>query len=286
MATLFDQLGYNFTPSGNDVIEFNDEVLDSLNRIPPLLDKWGYEDLRNQDSSVTNYLKNPTKNVTLQIINTVSNILNLSSSVSELASITTSCRNIVDHFIPGPGEFDPPIFVKGSSNNYIEHCDRLSGLVQPNENTADFPHYDMAIGIGKSIMYLVYQSDGIQNNAPIIGSFTSLFVKEELESEQIILQSFVEIVNSSISCSTSGDPPETVCSSNLSSGQISTITTKLNLVNSIFTNRRIHDENYYSNSRNLLEKYQEMKRYKNPGQSEKNLFDNYIGTERLKNNLS
>jgi hypothetical protein len=285
MASIFEQLGYNYTSTGNDIVEFTGDVLDSLQRIPPLLDEWAYEDLRNQDSAVTNYLRNPTKNVTLQIVSTVNSLLSLSSSVSGLSSITTSCRNIVDHFIPGPGEFDPPIFVKGSSNSYIEHCDRLSGLVQPNENTAELPHYDMAIGVGKSVMYLVYQSDGIQNNAPIMGSFTSLFVKEELESDQIVLQSFINVVNSSISCSTSGDPPETTCSSNLSPSQVSTITTKLNSVNDIFTNRRIHDENYYLNARTLLDKYEEMKRYKNPGQSEKNLFDNYIGTERLKNNL-
>lgn len=285
MASLFEQLGYNYTSTGNDVINFNDDVLKSLSSIPPLLDSWQYDDLRNQDSDVTNYVKNPTKNVTLQIIDNVNQMLSASSGVGNLSGIVSACRNIVDHYIPGAGEFDPPIFVQGSSSKYIAHCDRISGLVQPNENTAELPHYDLAIGIGKSVMYLIYQSDGVQNNAPIMGSFTSLFIEEELQNQQILIQTYNGIVNSSITCTTSGDPPETVCTSNLSSGQISAIISTLNTVNNYFTNRRIHDENYYTNATNLLQKYEEMKRYKGVGQSERNLFDNYIGTERLKNNL-
>jgi len=278
MASIFEQLGYNYTSSGNDIINFNDEVLNSLSKIPPLLDEWAYDDLKNQDSTVTNYLVNPVALISNTIKSTSQQIMSScigtnSIVVPELSSIYSAANNVVN-----------------SATSFVLHTDRISGLVQPNEDTADLPHYDLAIGIGKSVMYLVYQSDGVQNNAPIMGSFTSLFIKDELQTEQSIILTYPSIISPSISCSTStsGEPPETVtvCTSNLSSAIISTIVSKLNSISSLFNIRRTHDENYYTNARNLLEKYEEMKRYKSPGQSENNLFENYIGTDRLKTNLS
>jgi hypothetical protein len=283
MSTLFEQLGYNFTDTSGAVTDFSSDVVDNLSRLPPLLDDWQYDDLKNQDATVTNYLKNPTKNVTIQIIDSVTSILNVSSNVTNLSNVVTQCRNIVDHYLPGVGEFDPPVFVQGSSSKYIAHCDRISGIVQPNEDTALLPHYDLAIGIGKSLVYLIYQSDGVQNNAPIMGSFTSLLIESELQQKRQIILSYPSLIANSVTC-TIGDE-ETVCSSNLSPTQITQITSNLNDIQNIFNGRRLHDENYYTNASAMLEKYEEMKRYKSPGQTEKDLFTDIIGTDRLKNNL-
>jgi hypothetical protein len=274
MPSIFEQLGYNFTPSGNDIVNFTDDVLDSLNRIPPLLNEWQYNDLRNDDSDVTNYVTNPVASISNSIKSTSQQIMisclgTDGNVVPALSTIYTTANNVVN-----------------SATQFVMHTDRLTGLVEPNEDTAELPHYDIAIGIGKSVMYLVYQSDGVQNNAPIMGSFTSLCMKEELQTEQSIIISYPNLISSSISCTSAGEPPETTCTSNLSSGQISTIVSKLSSINTLFNTRRTHDENYYTNATNLLRKYEEMKRYKDVGQSEKNLFINYTGTERLKSNLT
>ena len=273
MASIFEQLGYNYTSTGNDVIDFNDDVLESLSKIPPLLEDWQYTDLQNQDAVVTNYLKNPVSNVT-NLIKTKSFEI-MSSCIGEGSNIASGLETI----------YNTANTLTNTCTQFVMHTDRLSGLVEPNENTASLPHYDMAIGIGKSVMYLIYQSDGIQNNAPIMGSFTSVFIGEQLENLKIDIQNYPNTISSSITCTTSGDPPSTSCSSNLTIGQITTINTKLTEINTLMNTRITHDENFYANSSTLLRKYQEMKRYKDVGQSERNLFDNYIGTERLKNNL-
>jgi hypothetical protein len=288
MSSLFGQLGYNFTDNSGTVTNFTDDVIDNLSRLPPLLEDWQYTDLKNNDSAVTNYLKNPTKPVTQQIITKVNQILSVSSGVGNLGGIVSSCLNIVDHTIAGPGEFDPPVFVEGSSSKYIAHCDRLSGLVQPNEDTAELPHYDLGIGIGKSLVYLIYQADGIQNNAPILGSFTSILIGPDLEQKNLAIIDYPDLISASITCVETDDGMGntfTTCTSNLSSQVINQIQNDLNDIHTLFNGRRIHDENYYTNASSLLEKYEEMKRYKDPGQTEKELFVDIIGTERLKGNL-
>jgi hypothetical protein len=288
MSSLFGLLGYNFNDTAGAVTNYSPEVVDNLSKLPPLLNEWQYEDLRNQDSDVNNYLKNPTKAITQQIVGKVNQILSVSSGIGNLGGISGACLNIVDHTIPGPTEFSPPIFVKGSSTKYIEHCDRLSGLVEPNENTAELPHYDLAIGVGKSLVFLTYQSDGIQNNAPILGSFTSILIGNELELKNTAIIDYPDFISASISCDSFEDSNGNtfiVCTSNLSSQVIAQIQNDLNEINSLFDGRRLHDENYYTNAVALLEKYDEMKRYKDPGQTEKELFVDFIGTERLKSNL-
>jgi hypothetical protein len=283
MSSLFGQLGYNFNDTSGTIVDFSPDVVDNLDRLPPLLEDWQYADLKNNDSAVTNYLKNPTKPVTQQIITKVNQILSVSSGVSNLGGIVTRCKNIVDHTILGD-EFTPPTFVKGSSSKYIEHCDRLSGLVQPNEDTAELPHYDLAIGVGKSLVYLVYQADGVQNNAPILGSFTSILIGPDLEQKNLAIIDYPDLIAASITCSDDGFG-NTTCTSNLSSQVITQIQNNLDDIHTLFNGRRMHDENYYTNASVLLEKYNEMKRYKEPGQTEKELFVDIIGTERLKENL-
>jgi len=285
MATLFEQLEYNFTDTGGTIQNYNDDVLEKMDKMPPLLEEWQYDDLKNEDSDVTNYLQNPTKQVTQQIIAKVNEIIGVSSGVTNLGSIQSACLNIVDHYVAGSGEFDPPVFVQGSSSKYIEHCDRLSGLVKPNEDTALLPHYDMAIGIGKSLVYLMYQADGIQNNAPILGSFTSILIGGDLEQKMQLIIDYPDLIENSITCVPDGDTGNTICSSNLTSQVITQIQTNLNSIQTLFNGRRLHDENYYANASALLEKFQEMKRYKAPGQTETELLTNILGTERLKSNL-
>jgi len=282
MSKIFDRLGYNFQPKGNDVIEFGDDAKSTLNAVPKLLDDWQYEAVATGDTG--GYLKNPTKNVTIQIVATVNQILSVSSGVTNLGGIVSRCLNIVDHFVAGPGEFDPPVLVLGSSTKYIDHCDRLSGVVEPNEETAELPHYDTAMAVGKSVTYIVNQSDGIEDNSPVMGNFTSILVEDDLIVLRSDILPYPNVIASSITCVTSDDGTGntiTVCTSNLSSQQITQIQNKLNDIDNIFDGRRIHDENFFNNSKDVLNDFQKMRRFKDMGQSERNLTQNYIGTEKL-----
>jgi hypothetical protein len=282
MSRIFDRLGYNFQPKGNDVINFSEDAKSTLNAVPKLLDQWQYDAVATGDTE--GYLKNPTKNTTVQIVSTVGQILSTSSGVDNLGGIVSRCLNIVDHFVQGPTESSPPVLVLGSSTKYIDHCDRLSGVVEPNEETAQLPHYDTALAVGKSVTYIVNQADGIEDNSPVMGNFTSILVDNDLVILYSDILPYPNLIAASITCTTSDDGTGntiTVCTSNLSSQQITQIQNKLNDIDNIFDGRRIHDENFFNNSRAVLDDFQKLRRFKDMGQSEKNLVQNYIGTEKL-----
>jgi hypothetical protein len=277
MPSIFDSLGYNYTPSANEVSDFSPEVIKSLDSLPPLLEKWQYEDLQNNDIATTNYLVNPVKSITesvrskcLSIISACANPNDSGNSVSNLLSVNSAAS-----------------FVQSNSGpNFIAHTDRISGLVQPNENTSELPHYDIAIGMAKTVMMIVYQADGIQNNAPMIGTFTSLFIEQEIQDKLELINNYPEIIETSIEEVTEivGENTFTYYTSTLTTQEIQDIANDITSITTLFTTRRTHDENFYANTTILLEKFEEMKRYKDLGETENNLINNYIGTDRLKAN--
>jgi len=281
MPSIFDSLGYNYTPTGNEVSDFSPEVIKSLDSLPPLLEKWQYEDLQNNDIATTNYLVNPVKSITesvrskcLSIIAACSNPSDPANSVSNLLSV-----NSVASFV-----------YSNSAPNFIAHTDRISGLVQPNENTSELPHYDIAIGMAKTVMMIVYQADGIQNNAPMIGTFTSLFIEQEIVDKLETINNYPELIESTIELFEEtvniNDEPVVISyyASNLSDEEIQNISNNITSITTLFDTRRTHDENFYASTTILLEKFEEMKRYKDLGETENNLINNYIGTDRLKAN--
>lgn len=272
MSSIFQQLGYNYSPTSNEILTFDQKVLDTMNSMPELLSRWQYEDMRNGDTAITNYLVNPVSTIT-QSIYTISGLISdACGNVADLATISTTANT-----------------THTSANNFLYHTNRIAGITPINSDTVLLPHYDTAIGTGKSIMYIVYQSDGVQNNAPIMGSFTSLFIKDDLTLKYSVVTGYPSLIAGSISANTylDGDGNTvTEMVSNLTPTQISTIVTNVGVLGSTMNTRRTHDENFYTNSNNILAEYNQMKKFKSPGTSETNIINDYIGTTRLKNNLA
>jgi hypothetical protein len=271
MSSIFQQLGYNYTPSAGEIIDFDQKVLDTMNSMPELLNPWQYEDMRNEDTAISNYLLNPVATIATSIKNTCISIESACAGVNNLATVASTANA-----------------VHTSANNFILHTNRISGLEPINSDTVLLPHYDTAIGTGKSIMYIIYQSDGVQNNAPIMGSFTSLFIKDDLTVKYNTISDYPSLISNSISTISYEVEGNTVTElvSNLTPTQISTIISNVSDVGNTMNTRRTHDENFYTNSSNVLDQYNQMKKYKSPGSSETNIINNYIGTTRLKNNLA
>ena len=279
MASIFEQLGYNYTPTGNEIVEFSQEVLDSMNAVPDLLNSWQYEDLRNNDTARSNYFVNPVSTIS-SLIRDVCISINDSCLEGEYPDITT---------IEGLGDVQIAAeAAANAANNFIDHTNRIAGLSEIGATTALLPHYDTAIGIGKSVMYLVYQSDHIQNNAPIMGSFTSLFIEQLLTNNYNVIINYPTLIDDSITTYAPDplDPGTVVTTTDLTEGEISDIVDNISAVSSLMDTRRVHDVNYYTNCNTLLSNFNRQKAFKSPGTSERDLFNNYIGTERLKNNLA
>jgi hypothetical protein len=67
---------------------------------------------------------------------------------------------------------------------------------------------------------------------------------------------------------------------------VNTIATAANSLITLIRDRRIHDENFYTKSNELVNEAKTIRRYSNLGASEDNLVQNLIGTDKLKSRLA
>jgi hypothetical protein len=263
---LFAQLNFNYTPTGNnEIITFSDETIKQLNAFPILLNDWQANAVA--DSTTSLYTKNPVANIVNSIISVAGSLDVITNAVLNIETIHTNANTL--YFTTAPA--------------FYLHSDRISGVVPPDANTADFPHYETAISTGKFLQYLLYQTDGIINNAPIMGNFTSILIANTLNDQYNTITGYANTINASISTILVG--MDTVYTSNLAANTIAEINSNLSNIISTFDTRRTHDENFYNNSLTLIEKYDSMKKFSDIGTTEQNLLKNYLGTDELKNQL-
>ena len=135
-------------------------------------------------------------------------------------------------------------------------------------------------------MMIVNKSDDIQNNAPMMGSFTSLSQANNLTISYNTIKDYANTIANSISSSTGGDPPITTYSSNLTSIQISTIQQGMNVATDLMNSRRTSDVNFFYNSQAIVSDYNTLKQFNTPGQSEVYLINNFVGTDKLKTRIN
>jgi hypothetical protein len=172
----------------------------------------------------------------------------------------------------------------------LAHTYRISGVVPitANVEAASKPHLEQAMQIGRALMYLIYQTDGREDNAPMLGSFTSILIANTINEYANVIVSYANTVNASITVSTSGSPPNVITTrtSNLNYDTVNTIATTASSLNSILYTRRVHDENFYTKSNELVDEAKSIRRYASLGSTETSLIDNLVGSDKLKSRLA
>ena len=281
-AGVFARLGYNFDDPNETIQVFSDKTKAQLNAVPALLDSWAGKDLAT--SNVSSYYKNPVATDVQTISNSANSIVSLVTAANGLlgltGTITTLFANIANTNLATVCQ------------SYKLHTDRLSGVRNFDDdvgaNTSAIytsPYKDPAIGYGKSAMYIVNQTDGIVNTAPILGSFTSLFVGPQINANSSIISTYYNIINYSITVTTDGGG-NTIHTSNLSQTVVTTIDSQLANTTIFLANRENHDKNYYANLKVVSEDYQELRKLQNLGESESTLIEDFIGTDKLLSRLN
>ena len=281
-AGVFARLGYNFDDPNETIQVFSDKTKAQLNAVPALLDSWAGKDLAT--SNVSSYYKNPVATDVQTISNSANSIVSLVTAANGLlgltGTITTLFANIANTNLATVCQ------------SYKLHTDRLSGVRNFDDdvgaNTSAIytsPYKDPAIGYGKSAMYIVNQTDGIVNTAPILGSFTSLFVGPQINANSSIISTYYNIINYSITVTTDGGG-NTIHTSNLSLSVVTTIDNQLANTTIFLANRENHDKNYYANLKAVSEDYQELRKLQNLGESESTLIEDFIGTDKLLSRLN
>ena len=294
MANIFDRFNYNFSPSSNNaIVEFSQSTLDHLNTVPQLMTDWQKTDMENGD--IGGYLKNPVANVITILRNTCNSIYNLVvANTSTNTNIVTGTNSTINtYFVSITTNTSNVGGINGG--NFLDHTNRISGVVNVSQTatasggelTQDLPHFETAFPIGQVVMYLLYQTDGIQNNAPIMGNFTSILIEQELESFNTVLQTTYSQINNSITITGSGtEASPYVRSSNLSQSQVAAIYANTSGLASMLYTRRISDESFYTTSMQIMSEYKAVSGFNKMGLTANNMVQNFIGTDKLKSRIN
>jgi hypothetical protein len=278
MATLFQVLGYNYSDPHGDIAEFSANTKEHLSAVPSLIDDWQTQDI--SDNNVGGYNQNPLGNISTTIAVTSNLIMNLQSTIQiydniGVSSIMANVANAANNLI-------------ATATSFKDHTDRVSGV----SSYADFiteatqtialtkPFKDTIKGYAKTLMYVIYQTDGISNTSIMNGSLTSLFTGPEANTYSNTLTTYKTTVNSSIYIL----GPNT--KSTLTTTQANTINTGINEMITFFDTRRTHDENFFNNMRTMVTDYKEVRQFSNMGESETNLVSDYTGTSKLLTRLN
>lgn len=258
--------------TGNNLIQFSSNTVSYLNTLPSIVNTWQVQDIIDDDT--TGYHSNPVGDIITTVKTTQTTISSVCSPVPQLTGISAVA-----------------VTSANTSNNFFNHTQRLSGVVTVAEDLRpDLPHYENAVQIGKTVIYILNKKEdvtgtSVENNGPIIGNFTSLFVANDLIQFSNTCNSDLQKINNSISSTIDIDTGIITYSSNLSPTQISTITANLVYMTTFMDGMRANDENFFANEKKLIDNYNNVKLYSNPGQSELYLIENFIGSDKLKTRL-
>jgi hypothetical protein len=266
--SVFGRLNYNF-----DSAKFgaNNELTDgqklSLNYPSPLY-TWQASDL--SGSSVGNYFQNPhTANLALMTTYT-NQLLTYSNTQSVTYNSAPTEANTLYALANN-------LLIEISS--FTDHTNRMSGVTE-STNKLTIPDYQIAMSIGRQVLQICNQVDGVQNNAPILGNFTSLAIVSDVSNSVIQLSSSAATLNASLTI-VDGNTYSSISQASMNT-IIASAQTTFNLLNS----RRVGDTTFYTNSIAVIQDYNTILQFSNLGVNSSYLIkDLNIGTTKLQNDL-
>lgn len=274
MTTLFPRYEYNFDSSRfGEASNLTPQAANTLNLLANntgTFTDWQVTDLAAGAIDRTDYFKNPTSNSTVKI----------ETGAAVIAVNSLACANANAIFVQ---VFEAANNLILSVNAFKSHTDNISGIVVVTDPSV--PSYESASGVGQMSMLTLTKTDGAQSNTvPILGSFTSLFINDVLESNGNQMLVYASQLANSISSADDGFG-NLIYTSNLSSTQISSIQSYANSTSSILNTRRTHDWNFFQNSMQIMKDAAFLQQFTNMGATNTYLIRNVVGTNSLINKL-
>ena len=267
MGALYNSL--NFPTSLNDKVQkFDDKTKNHMSNIK-VTSNDEYSDVLN--NRVDGYYVNPVGDS----CNTITSICNqIITILGAPNSIVIAANNLIQ-----------PTY------NFFRHTQRLSGIEAIGAEDANGkPTLDFAINTGRQLSYILYQTEGIDDNSVILGSFSSLYTKPNLTNYITTISTYPTTIQNSILTTyypdPEGGPGTTTYSSNLTSGQITQITTTLDDIKTFMNNKRTSDENFFTKSQEIVSKFGSASSITERGSAHKQLVNDVIGTDLGKSRVN
>lgn len=302
--SFMDRLGFDFNVNKFGKALTVNGLSDSFYKANPYkLKPWQKELIKTSD--YTGYYQNPMAETVTDLKNQIIKIRDVAREV-----IVANTPKYV-----GGGVFSPPTKVDGaeipvgkananvlqtlvsSSNTLIasltqfkSHTDRISGVTI---SDSEDPDYQKAITIGTTIAYYANSIDGVKDFSPILGSFTSLFVKDEMITYLNNLNNLTGEKGYPIDPSEWSNSKYYTANTGANVGVLlftandsSNLSQTINAISSLVDTRRQHDKNYFQKSTVVLSEYTKILSLTNiQSPAAIVLLRDLIGTDKLKDLL-
>ena len=262
---VFATLNYHFDGPNGAVQTFSANTQAHMNTMPAFIESWQAQDIANND--VGGYYKNPVD----AYVNT---IITYSAGMRDAANTANSSNSAVDGLST---IITTANTLAATANAFLAHTNRISGVTPYTGQDDSIPYYDTASSLGKSAIYVMNQTDGIINSAPIMGSLTSILVGPQIYANANTITADSIILTGVIAGNVSNTTTNT---------QISQIQTDLTNINSHLSGRQSNDYTFYTNLKSFMDKYNTTKKFSNMGETQNFLAQNYIGTDKLLTRLN
>jgi hypothetical protein len=263
--SVFSRLGYNFDSTVfGTAADFTPSQL-TFYTGQTTLTSWQIDDLANSTANSSNYFQNPMAG-DLSTSLTLSNSIKVSANAVSAAAIGVSDftrSGVANTLVLAANTLSTEI------SSFIIHTNNLSNVTQ-SKDSANTPDYNMAVAIGRTVVSILNQTDGLQNNIPVLGNFTSLTIAPTVKTNVITLTNDNTLMSNA----------------NVSISTMNTIITDINNCYTLLNTRRTSDISFYRNSRSLVQDYQSITQFNNMGVSSEYLIENFIGTPKLISNLN
>jgi len=266
---LWQTFGYNFDDPNGHIQELSLDTQEHMNSMPAFVEEWQVQDIKNNDFG--GYYKNPIQSVVVSIeltANLIYAAANTANGVTNMANVRSSALALAN-----------------SARYMLAHTNRISGVTPFDGTDTNNPYLDMVLGGGRTAMYITYQTDGVVNNAPIMGSLTSLLIEPQLSANSNILITYKSNVVNSIVLTANVDTGIINATSNMSGTLITTINTHMTNLTDYMNLRRTSDINFYIQVKNFVDGYNKTKKLTNLGETGNYLMNNLIGTEKAKSRI-
>jgi hypothetical protein len=257
---VYATLGYNFSDPNGDILNLSANTVAHLNSVPAFIESWQAQDIAN--ASVNGYYQNP-------VSTDVSSIITISQNLMIQAN-TANTNGYTNAFVI----FTSANSLLSTAQSFLAHTNRISGITAFTGQDVVNPYYNIAMGLGKTAMYITNQTDNITNTSPILGSFTSILIGPQIKTANTTLASDLITLTSAVTGNT------------ISNTLISTIVTDIVNTNTLLSARQSADVTYFGNLRTFVNNYNTTKKFTNMGETETFLINNFVGTDKIKSRIN
>jgi hypothetical protein len=276
MSSVYGRLGFNSgdPTTNNTVTQYTANVVNGMNLVPKLLNAWQTQDVGSANTG--GYFVNPVANVAQIIWNTSNTIVRLANNLTgSTGAITTNLQN---------ANVDAITVSTSAANNYLYITNRQSNVVDMNSDIYT-PHYKTAAGVGKMLSYITFQTDGVQNNSPIMGNFTSITLGNTLNVLSNTLVNVTNILANTITVGSDGFGGY-ANTSNISLADSQLLYNTIHQIANTIVFYPAQDKQFFMNSRNVVSDYSNVSSFSQIGATENYLLNNYIGTDKIKSRIN